>query len=217
MWPMYLFIHILPVFSQHEYRFPKMFIWNSDIKLSYHFLFVWSTQYSTELKMQLSYLLREYKLIFSIQQWLLCDTVGISVCLLPKFSHASWSLIVSVPTNLCLAELPLNLNLSVKRFTVDSQSVAAFICTVSKVDLRVSWYRGDKKLYPSCKYEIVDEACTHKLIVHELSVDDYDDYIVVIGSRRMTGCMLREGECVSALLFVCLCVLVVVVFCFFLT
>lgn len=124
-------------------------------------------------------------------------------------TYASWSLILSMPTNVCLAELPLNLNLSVKRFTVDTQSVAAFICTVSKVNLRVSWYRGDKKLYPSNKYEIVDDGCTHKLIVHELSVEDYDDYVVVIGSRRMTGCMLREGECVCpprhVCFFLCLC------------
>ena len=139
--------------------------------------------------------------------------VGLVVRML---THASWSLILSMPTNVCLAELPLNLNLSVKRFTVDTQSVAAFICTVSKVNLRVSWYRGDKKLYPSRKYEIVDDGCTHKLIVHELSVEDYDDYVVVIGSRRMTGCMLREGECVCpprhVCFFVCLCLFLLLLF-----
>lgn len=95
--------------------------------------------------------------------------------------------------NDCLAELPLNLSLSVKRFTVDSESLAVFICNVSKVDLRVSWYRGDRKLHPSFKYEILNEGCMHKLVVHRLNIEDYDDYIVVIGSRRLTGITLKEG------------------------
>ena len=76
---------------------------------------------------------------------------------------------------------------------MESETVAAFICTVSKINLRVSWYRGDQRLLPSCKYEIIDEARTHKLIVHDLSMSDYDDYVVVIGSRRLTGGLLREG------------------------
>jgi hypothetical protein len=81
----------------------------------------------------------------------------------------------------------------VKRFTVEDESVAAFVCSLSKIDLRVSWYRGERKLLPSSKYEILEQGKTHKLIVHELCQDDYDDYVVVIGSRRMTGCLLREG------------------------
>lgn len=93
----------------------------------------------------------------------------------------------------CLPEFPLSLKLTVKRYTVGMESLALFTCKVSKLDLRVTWYRGDERLQPSNKYEIVDEGCMHKLIVHDLCSLDYADYIVVIGSRRMTGFMLREG------------------------
>lgn len=92
-----------------------------------------------------------------------------------------------------LAEIPVNLRLSVTRFSVDEESIAAFICSLSKIELRVTWYRGNTRLRPSRKFEILDEGKIHKLIVHELCQDDYDDYVVVIGSRRMTGCSLKEG------------------------
>lgn len=66
--------------------------------------------------------------------------------------------------------------------------------------MRVSWYKDEEEINPCEKHELRDQGCVHKLIIHDLSADDYGNYVVVIGSKRMTGFNLREGVYVHLIL-----------------
>ena len=96
-----------------------------------------------------------------------------------------------------LPEIPLRLSLTLNRVTLDTEVMARFTCTLSRPDMRVSWYREEEKLLSSPKYELLHEGRMHRLMVHDLCPDDYADYLVVIGSRRLTGTSLREGLSLS--------------------
>ncbi|GFO38541.1 titin, partial [Plakobranchus ocellatus] len=89
-------------------------------------------------------------------------------------------------------EVPLRLTLNLTREESEVEKSATFTCTLSKVDLRVSWYKEEQKILASSKHELVDEGRMHKLIVHDLCPADYADYLVVIGSRRLTGRRVLE-------------------------
>ena len=62
--------------------------------------------------------------------------------------------------------------------------MAAFVCTVSKAEIVVDWYKDGVSLFPSNKYEFVEEPLSHSLIVHDLSAWDYGNYMVNLGRRR---------------------------------
>ncbi|KAI8775758.1 titin isoform X2, partial [Biomphalaria glabrata] len=88
--------------------------------------------------------------------------------------------------------VPLRMTLTLKKVIDQREVLAKFTCMLSKTDLRVAWFKDEDKILASEKHELVDEGRLHKLIVHELCAEDYGDYLVVIGSRRMTGLSLRE-------------------------
>ena len=78
--------------------------------------------------------------------------------------------------------------------------LAVFTCTLSRPDMKVSWFREEEKLQASSKYEVIHEGRLHKLLVHDLCPEDYTDYLVVLGSRRLTGSSLREGWSILGLI-----------------
>lgn len=85
------------------------------------------------------------------------------------------------------------MTVTVKRVTLENEVKADFTCMLSKIELKVAWYKDEKIILASGKHELVDEGRMHKLVVHDLCIEDYADYMVVIGSRRMTGHRLKEG------------------------
>ncbi|RUS90389.1 hypothetical protein EGW08_001884 [Elysia chlorotica] len=90
------------------------------------------------------------------------------------------------------SEVPLRMTLTLAREGSEVERRAVFTCMLSKIDLRVSWFKDEDKLQASSKHELVDMGRMHKLIVHDLCPADYADYQVVIGSRRLTGRRLLE-------------------------
>ncbi|GFS00827.1 titin [Elysia marginata] len=107
-----------------------------------------------------------------------------------SFSSASFG--AGSICNLPFSELPLKVTLTLARVESEVERSAIFTCMLSKVDLRVSWYKEEEKLQASSKHELVDLGRMHKLIVHDLCPADYTDYLVAIGSRRLTGRRLLE-------------------------
>ena len=97
------------------------------------------------------------------------------------------------PFAIPFSEVPLRMTLTLTREGSEVERNAIFTCMLSKIDLRVSWFKDDQKLRASSKHELVDAGRMHKLIVHDLCPADYTDYQVVIGSRRLTGRRLLEG------------------------
>lgn len=113
-----------------------------------------------------------------------------------KHIHEAWevnTVVGRMMASHCLTEIPLRMTLTLRKVTSANEIRADFTCMLSKVDLQVSWFKEEEKIVASPKHELVDEGRMHQLLVHDLCVDDYADYLVVIGSRRMTGLGLKEG------------------------
>ncbi|ESO99765.1 hypothetical protein LOTGIDRAFT_141556, partial [Lottia gigantea] len=118
---------------------------------------------------------KEHKLI--VKNALLPDSGEISARVEDKQTAAQ----------LTVQEIPIKLHLTLKRFTTSIETQAVFTCNVSKSNMRVSWFKDEEELKASRKYEMTDYGSVHKLILHQLSAPDYGDYVVVIGSKRMSG------------------------------
>ncbi|KAH9498303.1 hypothetical protein Btru_006488 [Bulinus truncatus] len=84
------------------------------------------------------------------------------------------------------------MTLTLKKVRVQKEILAKFTCMLSKTDMNVAWFKEEEKILASEKHELIDEGHLHRMIVHELCAEDYGDYCVVIGSRRMTGLCLKE-------------------------
>lgn len=86
------------------------------------------------------------------------------------------------------------MTLTVSRLRKRHEQIASFMCSVSKSDILVDWYKDEHELYPSDKYEFVEAECVHGLIIHDLCMADYGSYCVVIGRKRnMHGDHLTMG------------------------
>ena len=96
-------------------------------------------------------------------------------------------------TTLCFTEIPIKIALNLKRYSNDTESLAVFTCSVSKPEVEVSWFKDDVEILPSVKYEFTQDGCMHKLTIHQLCVDDYGRYVVVIGRRMATGSEGLQG------------------------
>ena len=55
---------------------------------------------------------------------------------------------------------------------------ATFECEISKVGLKVEWYKGDTLIKPSDKYEIVSERTVHRLVIPKAYAEDEASYTV---------------------------------------
>jgi hypothetical protein len=87
------------------------------------------------------------------------------------------------------------MKLTVSRLRNRHEHLATFMCSVSKNEIIVDWFKDEHELYPCDKYEFLEADCLHGLIIHDLCMNDYGNYCVVIGRKRnMHGCHLTmEG------------------------
>lgn len=76
------------------------------------------------------------------------------------------------------------MKLIVSRFWKKHEELASFMCSVSKSDMYVDWFKEEIELFPNDKYEFVDAECLHGLIIHDLCMDDFGNYCCVIGRKR---------------------------------
>uniref|UniRef100_W5L213 Obscurin-like protein 1 n=1 Tax=Astyanax mexicanus TaxID=7994 RepID=W5L213_ASTMX len=65
-------------------------------------------------------------------------------------------------------------------------------CTVSNPRCEVSWYRGDEELESSERMEIITEGCYHKLVIHQVAVEDEGTYSIQVGEHTSTAKLLVE-------------------------
>ena len=103
----------------------------------------------------------------------------------------------AIPTIPIIPELPINLSLTLKRHhrynLNDIEHMATFTCKTSKHLVEVDWYKDEKHLRPSGKYEIRHIGREHYLTVHDLCKPDYGDYVVEIGTPRVLALAAQMG------------------------
>uniref|UniRef100_A0A8C9RW87 Obscurin-like protein 1 n=1 Tax=Scleropages formosus TaxID=113540 RepID=A0A8C9RW87_SCLFO len=67
-------------------------------------------------------------------------------------------------------------------------------CTVSTPRCDVRWFRGDNEISPSQRFEICSEGCYHKLVIHQLRLEDEGSYSVCVGEHTSSARLMVEGE-----------------------
>lgn len=71
---------------------------------------------------------------------------------------------------------------------------------MSSAHSEVCWYKGDEELESSERMEIISEDCYHKLVIHQVAVEDEGTYSIKVGEHMSTAKLLVEGENFSFLL-----------------
>ena len=70
-----------------------------------------------------------------------------------------------------------------------------FECEISKMDLTVEWYKGDKLLRKSEKYDMKSVGGVYSLTIHEATGEDVSDYsILVTKDVKSTAKLIVEGQ-----------------------
>lgn len=67
-------------------------------------------------------------------------------------------------------------------------------CTVSTPRCDVTWYRGDTELDSTDRMEITNDGCCHRLIIHQVALEDEGTYSVEVGEHISTAKLMVEGE-----------------------
>ena len=70
---------------------------------------------------------------------------------------------------------------------------ATFECEISKEGLKGEWFKGDKAIKAGEKYEMVDQATVHKLIISDGAEDDQSKYTVKFKEAKTTAKLIIKG------------------------
>lgn len=69
-----------------------------------------------------------------------------------------------------------------------------FVCSVSKENYEVKWFKGDKEITTDDKYEIVVDGKRRALIVKNCELKDEGAFTAHIGSVKATADLLVIGK-----------------------
>lgn len=67
---------------------------------------------------------------------------------------------------------------------------AEFECEISKDGLKGEWFKKDKAVKTSDKYEMIDKGTVHKLIIKDAGDEDQSQYTVVFKKEAKTTAKL---------------------------
>ena len=104
--------------------------------------------------------------------------------------------------NLFVDELPVKfIKPIIDQTGVEDQSVT-FECEISKAqwkktghDVVVKWYRGEREIRDSSKYNIKRNGVQHSLIIKEINFDDASEYSAVVGlEKTKANLVINEAE-----------------------
>lgn len=71
---------------------------------------------------------------------------------------------------------------------------AIFSCETSSADCKVTWRKGSSVLTNGEKYTIEQNATTHTLVIHNLSLKDSGEYSCDTGDRKTTAALTVKGK-----------------------
>jgi len=71
---------------------------------------------------------------------------------------------------------------------------AVFNCEVSKSDLKAEWFKGDKPIKRSEKYNITSKNGQHSLTISDCQVDDVSSYTIKLDGISSTAKLAIKGN-----------------------
>ena len=71
---------------------------------------------------------------------------------------------------------------------------AVFNCEVSKSDLKTEWFKGDKPIKRSEKYNITSKNGQHTLTISDCQVDDVASYTIKLDGISSTAKLAIKGN-----------------------
>ncbi|XP_005991811.1 obscurin-like protein 1 [Latimeria chalumnae] len=93
-------------------------------------------------------------------------------------------------------ELPIRIVKPLRDKTAFEKHRVILECKMSKPKARVRWYRGETEIFPSQKYEICNEDCYRKLIIHDVTFEDEDTYTCNAFDDQSSARLLVEEQAI---------------------
>uniref|UniRef100_A0A3P9K2F2 Obscurin-like protein 1 n=1 Tax=Oryzias latipes TaxID=8090 RepID=A0A3P9K2F2_ORYLA len=93
-----------------------------------------------------------------------------------------------------IEELPVSIVKPLRDRTALEKHRVILECTVSSPRGSATWYKGKRELESSDRVEIVADGCSHKLVIHQVDVEDEGTYSIEIGEHTSQAKLLVEGK-----------------------
>lgn len=91
-------------------------------------------------------------------------------------------------------ELPVSIVRPLRDRTALEKHRVILECTVSTTNCDVTWYKEDQELESTDHLEIIQEGCYHKLVIHQVALEDEGTYSIEVGEHTSTAKLMVEGE-----------------------
>ncbi|KTG01853.1 hypothetical protein cypCar_00017644, partial [Cyprinus carpio] len=91
-------------------------------------------------------------------------------------------------------ELPVSIVRPLRDRTALEKHRVILECTVSSTNCDATWYKGDQELESTEHMEIIQEGCYHKLVIHQVALEDEGTYSIEVGEHISTAKLMVEAQ-----------------------
>ncbi|KAK1798804.1 hypothetical protein P4O66_007084 [Electrophorus voltai] len=95
---------------------------------------------------------------------------------------------------LSVQELPVSIVRGLRDRTALEKHRLILECTTSSPRCTVRWYKGDEELEPSERMDFISEDCCHKLVIHQVAIEDEGAYSIEVGEHLSTAKLMVEAQ-----------------------
>lgn len=93
-----------------------------------------------------------------------------------------------------ISELPVSIVRPLRDKTALEKHRVILECTVSSPHCDATWHKGKQELVSSDRIEITADGCTHKLVIHQVAVEDEGTYSFEVGDHTSKAKLMVEGK-----------------------
>ncbi|CAH2281878.1 obscurin isoform X30 [Pelobates cultripes] len=97
-------------------------------------------------------------------------------------------------TKLKVKALPVIFKKELENVEVQEGETAILQCELSKAGAPVEWRKGAVVLQSNDKYEMRQSGTIAELLIHNLDLDDYGDYICITGTKQTTASVFVQAK-----------------------
>ena len=98
-------------------------------------------------------------------------------------------------------EIPAKFLAELQDQTVLESDKAVLTCKTNKANVKVVWYKNNKKIKASDKYSISTDGADHSLSINDLKTDDAATYMVKAGDLSCEAKVEVKGQCLCYFLW----------------
>ncbi|MEQ2247435.1 hypothetical protein ILYODFUR_009372 [Ilyodon furcidens] len=91
-------------------------------------------------------------------------------------------------------ELPVSIVKPLRDRTALENHRVILECIVSSPHCSATWYKGKQELDSSDRMETITEGCSHKLVIHQVAVEDEGTYSIEVGEHTSKAKLLVEAQ-----------------------